>query len=67
MTGVLAGTRQRFAVKLNIDERDREEFQAAVVAGDATIYTNHLAMLHIIRKVILRLGSNLNYIIPKVH
>jgi hypothetical protein len=24
-------------------------------------------MLHIIRKVILRVGSNMNYIVPKLH
>jgi multidrug resistance efflux pump len=67
MSGVLAAPPQRFAVKFDIDERDRGEFLAAGAAGDAAIYTNHLAMLHIIRKVILRVGSNLNYVIPKLH
>jgi multidrug resistance efflux pump len=67
MTGVLAAPPQRFAVKFDIDERDREQFLAAGAAGEAAIYTDHLAMLHIIRKVILRVGSNLNYVIPKLH
>ena len=31
------------------------------------IYTQHLAAIHIIRKVILRVGAKLNYIIPKLH
>jgi multidrug resistance efflux pump len=67
MTGMLAAPPQRFAVKFDIDERDREQFLAAGASGEAAIYTNHLAMLHIIRKVILRVSSNLNYIIPKLH
>jgi len=67
MTGMLAAPPQRFAVKFDIDERDREQFLAAGASGEAAIYTNHLAMLHIIRKVILRVSSNLNYVIPKLH
>jgi hypothetical protein len=31
------------------------------------IYTEHVTMIHIIRKVIIRVGSNLNYLIPKLH
>jgi multidrug resistance efflux pump len=67
MTGMLAAPPQRFAVKFDIDERDRAQFLAAGASGEAAIYTDHLAMLHIIRKVIMRVGSNLNYIIPKLH
>ena len=67
MTGMLAAPPQRFAVKFDIAERDRELFLAAGAAGDAAIYTNHFEMLHIIRKVILRVGSNLNYVVPKLH
>jgi multidrug resistance efflux pump len=67
MTGVLTAPPQRFAVKFDIDERDKAQFLAAGAGGDAAIYTNHLAILHIIRKVILRVGSNMNYIIPKLH
>ena len=36
-------------------------------AGDAAIYTDGFAAIHIIRKVILRVGSYLNYLIPKLH
>ena len=36
-------------------------------AGDAAIYTDHLHAVHIIRKVILRVGSYLNYLILKLH
>ena len=67
MTGVLAAPSQRFAVKFDVADRDKELFLAAGAAGDAAIYTQHAAFLHIIRKVILRVGSYLNYLIPKLH
>jgi hypothetical protein len=54
-------------VKFNIAERDRQIFLAAGAAGDAAIYTDSFAAIHIIRKVILRVGSYLNYLIPKLH
>jgi RND family efflux transporter MFP subunit len=57
----------RFAVKLTIAERDRELFLAAGAVGNAAIYTNRLAAIHIIRKVILRVGSYTNYLILKLH
>jgi multidrug resistance efflux pump len=57
----------RFAVKFNIEPRDRELFLAAGAVGDVAIYTQHLEMIHIIRKVILRVGSYTNYLIPKLH
>ena len=58
---------QRFAVKFNVADRDKELFLAAGAAGDAAIYTNHAAFLHILRKVILRVGSYMNYLVLKLH
>jgi multidrug resistance efflux pump len=57
----------KFAVKFDIAERDKQLFLAAGAAGDAAIYTDHLHAVHIIRKVILRVGSYLNYLILKLH
>ena len=57
----------KFAVKFDIAERDRNLVLAAGAAGDAAIYTDHLHAVHIIRKVILRVGSYLNYLILKLH
>jgi multidrug resistance efflux pump len=57
----------KFAVKFDIAERDRAVFLAAGAAGDAAIYTEHLEAVHIIRKIILRVGSYLNYLILKLH
>jgi multidrug resistance efflux pump len=67
LTGVLTGPAQRFAVKFDIADRDKELFLAAGAAGDAAIYTNHAAFLHILRKVILRVGSYMNYLVLKLH
>ena len=67
MSGVVATPPGRYAVKFNIAERDRQLFLAAGAAGDAAIYTDGFAAIHIIRKVILRVGSYLNYLILKLH
>jgi multidrug resistance efflux pump len=67
MSGMVAQPPGRYAVKFNIAERDRALFLAAGAAGEAAIYTDHLHAVHIIRKVILRVGSYLNYLILKLH
>jgi hypothetical protein len=40
-------------------------FVAGGARGAAAIYTEHLSLLHIIRKVLLRVQSYLDYIIIK--
>ncbi len=67
MIGVLTQPPGRFAVKFDIAERDKEVFMAAGAAGSAAIYTDRLHAIHIIRKVILRVGAYLNYLILKLH
>jgi multidrug resistance efflux pump len=66
-TGVAPMPPGRFAVKLDVDEKYRDVFLAAGAAGEAAIYTDHGAVLHVIRMVILRVSAKLNYIIPKLH
>jgi multidrug resistance efflux pump len=73
MSGVLPQTgpapppEGRFPVKIDIAEEDRELFLAAGAVGHAAIYTHHLEPIHILRKVILRVGSYTNYLILKLH
>jgi len=67
MTGVLAAPSQRFAVKFDIADKDKDLFLAAGAAGDAAIYTDHAVFLHILRKVIIRVGSYTNYLVLKLH
>jgi multidrug resistance efflux pump len=55
----------RFPVKLVVADKDKGLFVAAGARGSAAIYTEHLALLHVIRKVLLRVASYLDYIIIK--
>ena len=55
----------RFPVKLVVADSDKAVFLAAGARGNAAIYTEHLALVHIIRKVLLRVESYLDYIIIK--
>ena len=66
-TGVLPQVPERFPVKLKVADKDRELFLAAGAAGDGAIYTEHGAMIHIVRKVMVRVGSIADYLILKLH
>jgi multidrug resistance efflux pump len=66
-TGAMPAPPGRFAVKLEVEEKYRDVFLAAGAAGDAAIYTNHLEILHVIRKVFLRVTTKINYLILKLH
>jgi len=55
----------RFPVKLVVADKDKSVFLAAGARGSAAIYTEHLTLVHIIRKVLLRTASYLDYIIIK--
>jgi multidrug resistance efflux pump len=57
----------RFAVRLDIAEEDREIFLAAGAYGHGAIYTEHGHHVHILRKVIMRVGAYLDYLILKLH
>ncbi len=57
----------RFPVRLNVDPRDAGRFFPAGAVGDGAIYTDHVAAIHIIRKIIVRVGSKLDYLILKLH
>jgi multidrug resistance efflux pump len=66
-TGTYPQAPGRFPVKLEIEERDRALFLAAGAAGAGAIYTEHVAAIHILRMVILRVGSITNYLVLKLH
>jgi multidrug resistance efflux pump len=67
MTGVLTAPANRFAVKFDVPKEDRALFLAPGAAGHAAIYTEHLEAIQILRKVILRVGAKLNYLVLKLH
>jgi len=66
-TGAFPQAPGRFPVKLNVADKDRELFLAAGANGDAAIYTNHVEAIHVLRKVLIRVGSITNYLILKLH
>ena len=57
----------KFPVKLVVAEGDKDLFLAAGARGEAAIYTARFTLIHLVRKVIIRVSSNLEYIIPKLH
>ncbi len=66
-TGLYPQAPGRFPVKLIVDDKDRELFLAAGATGHGAIYTDHVAALHLIRMVILRIGSITDYLVLKLH
>jgi multidrug resistance efflux pump len=57
----------RFPVKLLVDEREADIFLAAGAIGGGAVYTDHLAFLHILRKVLLRVHAKTDYLVLKLH
>jgi len=57
----------RFPVKLIVEDKDKPHFLAAGARGEAAIYTEHLEEIQILRKVILRVGTKINYLVLKLH
>lgn len=57
----------RFPVRFTVDARDADVFLPAGAIGEGAIYTDHLAFLHILRKVLLRVSAKLDYLVLKLH
>jgi multidrug resistance efflux pump len=66
-TGLASPMGDRFPVKLTVDPKYRDVFLAAGAQGDAAIYTQHMGFLHILRKVLMRVSTKMNYLILKLH
>jgi multidrug resistance efflux pump len=67
MSAFIAAPPGQYAVKFDVAERDRSLFLAAGAAGQAAIYTESGKHIHILRKVIIRVGSYVNYLVLKLH
>jgi len=57
----------KIAVKLMLDEKEQEVHLAAGAIGNGAVYTNYGEMIHILRKVFLRVGTKLDWLILKLH
>jgi multidrug resistance efflux pump len=66
-TGFGPAPEQRLAVKLRVSERDADLFLAPGARGQGAIYTDKGEMVHIIRKVFLRVSTKLDWLIVKLH
>jgi multidrug resistance efflux pump len=66
-TGSAPPPESRFAVKLTVDPKQAGMFFPAGAMGHGAIYTNHLAVIQVVRKVILRVGAKVDYLILKLH
>jgi len=57
----------RFAVRLDIAPSDQNLFLAAGAVGHGAIYTQHGHHIHILRKVLMRVNSFMNWLVLKLH
>ncbi len=55
------------AVRLLVDGKDKDIFLAAGAHGAGAVYTDEGQMLHLLRKVMIRVGSKLDWLILKMH
>jgi multidrug resistance efflux pump len=66
-TGSMPQPEGRFAVKLTVDPKQAGMFFPAGAVGHGAIYTEHVEAIQILRKVILRIGAKMDYLIMKLH
>ncbi|MEM8574788.1 MAG: efflux RND transporter periplasmic adaptor subunit [Pseudomonadota bacterium] len=57
-------TAEPFWIRVELDDKDAAETMTPGAAGTAAVYTPSATMTHIIRKVMIRMESYLNYINP---
>ncbi|HEX5121696.1 MAG TPA: HlyD family secretion protein [Rhodanobacteraceae bacterium] len=57
---------QKYAVRVNMEDPENN-FLAMGARGIGAIYTHHGAMIHLVRKVIIRVQSLTNYLVLKLH
>jgi len=55
------------AVRLIPDEKEKDLFLAAGAHGAGAVYTDQGAMVHIIRKVVVRVGAKIDWLVLKLH
>lgn len=66
-TQPVAAPDARIAVRLLVDEKDKELFLAAGARGAGAIYTDHGKALHIMRKVFVRVSTKVDWFVFKLH
>ena len=54
-------------MRLHLDEKEKDIFLPSGATGNGTVYTDAGQAIHILRKVIMRVGSYVNYLVLKLH
>jgi multidrug resistance efflux pump len=65
--GVAPIPKNSLAVRLITDGKDKDLFLASGALGNGAIYTDSIKMIHILRKIILRVGTKIDWLILKLH
>ena len=65
MTG--AAGPARYAVRLRPVGRDANAFLPMGAAGQGAVYTDHIKMIQIVRRIILRVSTKLDWLVLKLH
>jgi multidrug resistance efflux pump len=65
-TGVAPIPDGRLAVRFGVDDKDKDLYLAAGARGSAAVYTNGAKAIHILRKVIIRIHTKLDWLILKL-
>ena len=66
-TQPISAPEQRIAVRLLLAPKDRDVFLAAGARGGGAIYTKHGKMIHIVRKVFVRVSAKMDWFVFKLH
>src|SRR6266403_207299 len=66
-TQPISAPEQRIAVRLLLAPKDRDLFLAAGARGGGAIYTEHGKMIHIVRKVFVRVSAKMDWFVWKLH
>ncbi|HEY0722387.1 MAG TPA: hypothetical protein VGD41_00015, partial [Pyrinomonadaceae bacterium] len=66
-TKALGLASDQIAVRLLVEPKDRQLFLAAGAVGGGAIYTEHGKMIHIVRKVFLRVSAKMDWFVFKLH
>lgn len=66
-TGAAPSVPNRFAVKLKTTGKWKNDSLPAGAVGTGAIYTEHEKMIHILRKVLIRVTTKINYLVLKLH
>lgn len=66
-TQPMAAPEQRIAVRLLLEAKDKDLFLAAGARGHGAIYTEKGKILHVIRKVFVRVSTKIDWFVFKIH